>query len=161
LVNFDDAMTIAEYAGKRLPTAAEYEFAATTGGVERFPWGDQSVEQMASDFHSNHQAFWDVLQTDPPVQRLCSGVAEWTSSIPHSELEDPRLITTSKKRGNSMADDRVVKGGDQDVIDGKAIETSKSRDPRTRVAMDRRFAKPGLGFRCYRSAKPRLRPEDY
>jgi hypothetical protein len=41
LVSFDQAVRCAEEMGKRLPDEAEYEFAATNGGHDSFPWGDE------------------------------------------------------------------------------------------------------------------------
>src|ERR1051326_8184637 len=39
-VSFGGALQFGGGAARRLPTEAEYEFAATMGGTRKFPWGD-------------------------------------------------------------------------------------------------------------------------
>ena len=125
-VSWFDAMAFAEWVGCRLPTEAEWEFAARGGLIQkRFPWGDESVldgEFMCNIFNgsfpSTNTAANGWASTCPvdafPANNFglynCSGnVWEWCNdwfSARHSEdfpLSDPI--------GPSMGLDKVVKGG--------------------------------------------------
>jgi formylglycine-generating enzyme required for sulfatase activity len=114
-VSYDDAAAYAEWAGKRLPTEAEWEFAAR-GGFEqkRYAWGDEfrpEGEWMANSFQGNfpnEDTAEDGYKGLSPVKKykpnryglydMIGNAWEWTSD----EFQDPLEPLVPK---------RVTKGG--------------------------------------------------
>src|SRR5262249_14325085 len=117
-VTFDEAVYCAELLGKRLPDEAEYEFAATNGGKNRFPWGDEFERIVSWPFGKVGIAEYDRALGNPSVLGLYSNVAEWTSSwnrpYPSNPVEEP---AEWKERSQK---ERIVRGGPSCVIDGDA-----------------------------------------
>jgi formylglycine-generating enzyme required for sulfatase activity len=152
-VSWDEAAAYAEMMGKRLPTDAEYEFAATAGGTRLFPGRDPTPykENRSWPFGPVGTPDYDRTDTDPPVFGLYSNVAEWTSSW---WISTPRVYVSGEK---DMSKLRVVRGGPASVVRGKPDPSEFDVGIRAQLPFHRSSVwLPGVGFRGARSFAPRF-----
>lgn len=119
-VSYYEAVAYAKWAGKRLPTEAEWERAATLqkGECLSFPWGEGEIDQKRANLFEN--LFWDVApigsfpdgQTDTGCHQMIGDVWEWTSSdygpypgfvTMFDEYNDKWFVNQKVLRGGSFA----------------------------------------------------------
>jgi len=121
-VSFHEATAFAKWAGKRLPTEAEWEMAATTAPNQttrmNFPWGDDAPDATRANLFENN--LWGVAPVGSfPAGRSAHGcyqmigdVWEWTTSdyVPYpgfkpdfDEYNDKWFIGQKVLRGGSYA----------------------------------------------------------
>lgn len=133
-VHCDEAIAIAEHAGKRLPSEVEYECA----------FAYMATERSANISAGNNG-------TGAAEAFLSSDVARWTTS------RDARIPSLHAESAWVVASDyRIVRGGHLLVTEGViSIERNPNRIGE-RVAVPRSSVLPGLGFRCVRSISPRF-----
>ncbi|MDQ2854977.1 MAG: ergothioneine biosynthesis protein EgtB [Acidobacteriota bacterium] len=125
-VSFYEASAFARWAGKRLPTEAEWEktasLAANKDARSLFPWGNDEVEETKANLFEN--GLWTVApigaypagQSANGCQQMIGDVWEWTTSdyIPYpgfksefDEYNDKWFVNQKVLRGGSFATPQV------------------------------------------------------
>ena len=132
-VNWDDAVAYCEWAGQRLPTEAEFEYAARAGRTTKYAWGDELVPE--GKYQCN---FWqgsfpterlnlDGFETSSPVKSfppngyglydMAGNVWQWCSDFyrpdyyAHSPRRNPRGPSSSLDPQEPGIVKRVQRGG--------------------------------------------------
>jgi formylglycine-generating enzyme required for sulfatase activity len=172
-VSFEDAVAYAAWAGKRLPTEPEHEFAAR-GGVDgaRFAWGDDAypggVPQANSWIgrfpYDNQGAFGagtapvgSYAPNGFGLSDMIGNVWEWTSDFytqRHVRLSDTpvdagkraNLLATASAQPGSRTPRRVLKGGSYLCSPDYCLRFR----PAARSPQAEDTATTHIGFRCAR-----------
>jgi iron(II)-dependent oxidoreductase len=122
-VNWHEAQAFCRFAGRRLPTEAEWEYAAAwdarAGSKRRFPWGETGPAAEHANLESSGPIAVDAFSEGDSAsgcRQLIGNVWEWTESDfdpypgfvidPYREYSQPWFGTHKVLRGASFATTR-------------------------------------------------------
>lgn len=151
-VSWDDAVAYAKWLSSetgrdyRLPTEAEWEYAARAGTTTRYWWGDELGSNNANCGECGSQ--WDNKQTAPVgsfeankfgLHDTAGNVWEWTCSAPSNPYNGSEGQCASSNEG----EERVLRGGCW-FFDGWYVRSAR------RYAFDPGYRSDLIGFRLAR-----------
>ncbi|MBV6393818.1 MAG: Serine/threonine-protein kinase pkn1 [Anaerolineales bacterium] len=146
-VNWEMAKTYCEYAGRRLPTEAEWEKSARGTDARVYPWGNEDPNKNLANYHLSNIEDATAVGTYPNgasvygAYDMAGNVYEWVSS-----LYKPYPYNSEDGRENlSVSGNRVIRSGSW------TMKANFFHDPISstyRSWLDQTYTNSDLGFRC-------------
>ncbi|MBU47628.1 MAG: hypothetical protein CL920_02900 [Deltaproteobacteria bacterium] len=155
-ITWKHASTYCTAQGKRLPTEAEWEYAAKGFGTKRYPWGDQAPSCTKSVYYGCNKTPLPHTTSSRQEGKSPSGVFDMAGNVWEWVLDcyDARAYHQQDAKNPSVDREacrrRVVRGGSFQEFQNSPGLTVFYRRP-----MWHKFRRRDIGFRCASSHPPK------
>jgi formylglycine-generating enzyme required for sulfatase activity len=159
-VTWGQAKAYCEWAGRRLPTEAEWERAGRGDDFRTFPWGENKADGLLANFNmlvgdTSRVGTYPAGASPYGILDMAGNVAEWVNdfySFDYSGLLQNTLNPTGPQTSSSL--NRVVRGGslgDAEINIRVSKRSSVLGSNLTASPSSRGYlgdSSPRIGFRC-------------
>ena len=145
-ITWADAQAYAQWAGKKLPTEIQWEFAARGRDNRRYPWGNVDADTVRCNFGDylgmpSIVTMHDTGQTPDGIFDMAGNVYEWCANpfLPYNPKGHSKEVAAAEPR-------RVVRGGSwHSPVEELLCTARKGIFPESQLAT--------VGFRCVVDAR--------
>ena len=148
-VSWYDAKAYCEKVGKRLPTEAEWEYAARGGSNTKYYWGNSFNRAYVGSWKGSPSTFTvgHMKANAFGLFDMAGNVREWVQDC-YSESWYNNMPTTNPLNVSKKCENRVLRDGDHEVGDAVRVSDRTESNPNYGLYV--------YGFRCAKDSQDKM-----